>query len=229
MKPPQTCNEILFQNAVRTNSSSPKTSASPRREGEACWRANLASFQNCQQLQGFLRRCEGLGCRVLGFRMLQGFSGFGRQEFTNQLFLQLLVLSGISGSGCEGQLRNFKGRRVEFLSSHEFWRVTCSERFFIGLRVKDVRGFAKDKLLTKRETHQTLNHKPLNWSELRALRLPAASVPSRQRGWLRSWRDRRNEGAPAPAQVLAHATGMLEQYNYMTLNLQPRGTAPFRI
>ena len=46
-----------------------KTSASPRREGEACWRANLASFQNCQQLQGFLRRCEGLGCRVLGFRM----------------------------------------------------------------------------------------------------------------------------------------------------------------
>ena len=42
----------------------------------------------------------------------------------------------------------------------------------------------------------------LNWSELRALRIAAASVPRHQRGWLRSWRDSRSGGAPA-AQVLS--------------------------
>ena len=49
-------------------------------------------------------------------------------------------------------------------------------------------------------------------------------MPRRQRGWLRSWRDSRSGGAPAPAQVLAHATSMLA--NQITLNLQPR---PFKL
>ena len=49
-------------------------------------------------------------------------------------------------------------------------------------------------------------------------------MPRRQRGWLRSWRDRRSAGAPAPARVLAHATGMLANQN-----LQPRNAVSLQI
>ena len=38
-------------------------------------------------------------------------------------------------------------------------------------------------------------------------------MPRRQRGWLRSWRDCRSGGAPAPAQVLAHATASQSEQN----------------